>query len=78
MCLAIPGKLTEIIDRDVLSRSGRVSFGGVIKMINIAMVPEAEVGDYVLAHAGIAIGIIDEAEAHKTLELLNELEEKRE
>lgn len=78
MCLAIPGKLIEIVDHDVLSRSGRVSFGGVIKMINIAMVPEAVVGDYVLAHAGIAIGIIDETEAHKTLELLYELEGKRE
>jgi len=73
MCLAIPGKIVEILDENELTRTGRISFGGVIKTINLSMVPEADKGDYILAHAGIAIGSIDEAEAKRTLNLLNEM-----
>ncbi len=73
MCLAVPGKIMEIIDNDGFIRTGKISFGGVIKSINLAMVPEADIGDYILAHAGIAIGIIDESEAQKTLNLLDEI-----
>lgn len=70
MCLAVPGQLLEIQGEDALTRQGRVAFAGVIKQANLAYVPEARVGDYVLVHAGFAITVIDEAEALKTLEYL--------
>ena len=72
MCLAIPGKITEITSEDTLMRAGKVSFGGIIKEINLAYVPEAEVGQYVIVHAGFAIRKLDEREAAETLELMRE------
>ena len=66
MCLAVPGKILSIEGSDPLFRSGRVSFGGIVKNINLAYVPEAKVDDYVLVHVGFAISIIDEAEAMQT------------
>lgn len=71
MCLSIPGKLTAITAQlDDTFRIGKVSFGGILRDVNLSMVPEANVGDYVLVHVGVAIGIIDEAEAHRTMEYL--------
>jgi len=52
MCLAIPGKITRITNNDPIMRLGKVSFGGIIKDVNLAYVPEAAVGDYVIVHAG--------------------------
>ena len=76
MCLAIPGKIIEIMPTDDdIFRSAKVSFDGVIRNINLAMVPEARVDDYVLVHVGVAIQMIDEEEAQKTLALLKELDE---
>ena len=71
MCLAIPGKviLLEPSDDQVMAM-GKVDIGGVKKEVNFAMVPEAKVGDYVLVHVGLAISIVDEEEARKTLEYL--------
>jgi hydrogenase expression/formation protein HypC len=77
MCLAIPGKVLSVMGAD-LDRSGRVSFGGVVKDVNLAYVPEARVGDYVIVHVGIAISKLDEAEAQRTFDLLHELGELRE
>ena len=74
MCLAVPGQLLEIEGDDPLTRQGRVAFAGVIKQANLAYVPEAQAGDYVLVHAGFAITVIDEAEALKTLDYLAEFE----
>ena len=74
MCLAIPGKLLEIMGDDPLTREGRVSFAGVVKRANLAYVPEAAVGQYVLVHAGFALTVIDEAEALKTLAYMAEFE----
>ncbi len=75
MCLAIPGRLIEIQhNQEPCLRSATVSFGGIIKQINISMVPEARVHDYVLVHVGVAISIIDEEAAEKTLRYLEELE----
>jgi len=74
MCLAVPGKILTIISDDPIMRTGRVSFGGIIKEINLAYVPEAEVGQYVLVHAGFAINTIDEKEAAKVFEYLEELD----
>ena len=70
MCLAVPGRLESISGATAQTRTGRVNFGGVIKQINLAFVPEADVGDYVLAHVGFAIARIDEAEALRTLDVL--------
>jgi len=73
MCLAVPGKLIEISDNEPLLRSGKVDFGGVIKEINLAFVQGVSVGEYVLAHAGIAIGVINEDEAYRVLGYLDEI-----
>ncbi|HSW40537.1 MAG TPA: HypC/HybG/HupF family hydrogenase formation chaperone [Acidobacteriota bacterium] len=73
MCLAVPGKI-EIIESgessDPFSRTGKVSFGGILKRVNLAYVPEAQVGDYVLVHVGFAISVIDEKEALEKMEYL--------
>lgn len=73
MCLAIPGKIVSVtsVSEDQIFRNGKVSFGGIIKEINLSMVPEAVIGDYVLVHVGVAISRIDEEEAQKTFEYLH-------
>lgn len=73
MCLAIPGKIISIENTDELMRTGRASFGGVIKEVNLAYVPEAQMGDYVLVHAGFAISTIDEQEAAQVFKYLQEI-----
>jgi len=75
MCLAVPGKIISIDSGDELTRSGRVSFGGSIKEINLACVPEAKIDDYVLVHVGVAISIIDAEEAAKVFQYLKEMDE---
>ena len=76
MCLAIPGKLIEISTQlNDIFRIGKVSFGGIKKDVNLTMVPEAKIGDYVLVHVGAAISIVDEEEAQKTFDLLMQLGE---
>jgi len=76
MCLAIPGKLTAITGQlDDTFRVGKVSFGGIVKEVNLSMVPDAQVGDYVLVHVGVAIGTIDEVEAKKTFEYIRQIGE---
>jgi hydrogenase expression/formation protein HypC len=72
MCLAVPGKIESITGED-FARTGKVSFGGVIKDVNLAYVPETKVGDYVIVHVGFAISIIDEKEAMRTFEYLKEI-----
>ncbi len=74
MCLAVPGKIAEIDEKDGLMRTGRVSFGGIIKDVNLAYVPEARVGDYVIVHVGFAISVLDEAEAEKVFSYLREID----
>ena len=73
MCLAVPGKIVAFTDESRLGRSGTVSFEGVQRSINLVCVPEAGVGDYVLVHAGVAIGRVDAEEAARTLDLLSRL-----
>lgn len=79
MCLAIPGKVISISgEEDPILRVGRVSFGGIVKEVNLSYVPEAQVGDYVIVHVGFAISTLDQAEAEtvfKYLENLGELDE---
>lgn len=79
MCLSIPGKLIEIVSElDETFRTGKVSFDGILKEVSLTLVPEANVGDYVLVHVGAAISIIDEVEAKKTFDLLKQLDELHE
>jgi hydrogenase expression/formation protein HypC len=73
MCLAVPGKLLDIRGSDPFTRTGRVSFGGSIREVNLAFVPEAAVGQYLIVHAGVAISIIDEDEAKKVFQYLEEI-----
>lgn len=75
MCLAVPGKIESIDATDPIFRSGKVNFGGILKRINLAYVPEAKIGDYVLVHVGFAISTIDEQEAQQTLEYLQKMGE---
>jgi len=67
MCLAIPMRLTE---RDEMS--GVVELDGIRREISLMLLPEAEIGQHVLVHAGYAIGTVNEEEAAQTLELLRE------
>jgi len=75
MCLAIPGKIVEIVD--AVNHIAKVEVGGVKRNINIGMLPENEthIGDYVLIHVGFAMSKVDEQEAEETLRVLKELGE---
>ena len=76
MCLAVPGKIEKISNQiDETFRQGTVTFGEVKKEVNLSMVPEARVGDYVMVHVGVAISVVDEEEAAKTFELLRQMGE---
>lgn len=70
MCLGVPGRIEEVHDDDLGMRMGRVSFGGIVKDVCLAYLPEARVGDYVLVHVGFGLSVIDEEEARRTLETL--------
>ena len=75
MCLAIPGKIVEIVDET--NQIAKVDVGGVKRNINIGMLDkeEARVGDYVLIHVGFAMSKVDEQQAHETLRVLKEIGE---
>lgn len=75
MCLAIPGKIDSIEGLDPVLRTGRVNFGGIVKTVNLAYVPEARIGDYVIVHVGFAISIVDEEEARQVFAYLKEMDE---
>lgn len=78
MCLAVPGQVVSVLEGEPLSRTGRVRFGGVVKEVQLGFVPEAQVGDYVIVHVGIAISKLDAAEAQAVwahLEQMGELQE---
>ncbi|MCS7465712.1 HypC/HybG/HupF family hydrogenase formation chaperone [Stieleria sp. ICT_E10.1] len=73
MCLAVPGKVESIFDENQM-RMGKVNFGGVIKEVCLAFLPDIEVGDYAIVHAGFAISQIDEASAEETLRTFDAME----
>lgn len=73
MCLAIPGRVTEI-EEGRLPRMGKASFGGIQKRVCLDWVPRVQVGDYVIVHVGFAISRMDETEAIKTLELFQSID----
>jgi hydrogenase expression/formation protein HypC len=72
MCLAVPGKITEIYETNGLLM-GKIDFGGVMREACLAYVPDAKVGDYTIIHVGFALNLIDEKEAMETLALLKEI-----
>jgi hydrogenase expression/formation protein HypC len=72
MCLGIPGKITEIYERNDF-QMGKIDFGGISKEVCLAYVPEAKIGDYALIHVGFAISLMDEDEAMETLKLIKEV-----
>jgi hydrogenase expression/formation protein HypC len=75
MCLAVPGKIVSVEGEDALLRRARVNFGGVVKEVNLAYVPEAGVGDYVIVHVGFALSVVDEEEARRVFDYLREMDE---
>jgi hydrogenase expression/formation protein HypC len=72
MCLAVPGQVESIHEENGM-RMGRVNFGGVVKEICLAYLPQIAVGDYTIVHVGFAISRIDEASARETLRTFAEL-----
>jgi len=78
MCLAVPGQIESITGDEPLTKKARVNFGGVIKEISLAYVPEAKIGEYVIVHVGFAISKVDEREAEKVFEHFKEMGELEE
>lgn len=74
MCLAIPGKVVEAFDQRGM-RMAKVQFGGIIREACLEYVPETQVGDYVLVHVGFAISRVDEDEAARTYQALQDLDQ---
>lgn len=72
MCLAIPGKIVEISEKNGL-RTGRVNFGGIVSQACLDYVPGVEIGDYVIVHVGFAISKVDREEAERTYQALESM-----
>ena len=75
MCLAVPGRIVSIAGNDPLMRMAKVNFGGIVKDVNLAYVPDAKIDDYVIVHVGFALNTVDEAEANQVFEYLKEMGE---
>jgi hydrogenase expression/formation protein HypC len=75
MCLGVPGQVLSTEATAAGLAMGRVSFGGVVREVCLAYVPEAVVGDYVIVHVGFAISRIDEAEALQVFDYLRQIGE---
>lgn len=74
MCLAVPGKIIEIYEKQEL-KMARMDFSGVTREACIEHVPEAKVGDYAIVHVGFAISLLSEEEAQESIDLLREIVE---
>ena len=72
MCLAVPGRVIEINDKDML-KMAKVDFAGVVRKVCLDWVPEVELNDFVVVHAGFALNKVDENEAKETLKLFHEM-----
>ena len=76
MCLAIPGKIKSIeLQQQGAVKIAKVSFGGITKEASLEMLPDAQIGDYILVHVGVAISKVNEKEAQKSFKYLQELGE---
>lgn len=71
MCLAVPGRVEQIYE-EAGARMGKVNFGGIVKDICLAYVPDIAVGDYTVVHVGFALSRIDEESAQRTLKTFRE------
>ena len=71
MCLAIPGKIIDIVDAE--NQIAKVEVGGVRRNVSTGLLDDVKIGDYVLIHVGFAMSKVDEKEALATLQLLQEL-----
>lgn len=74
MCLAVPGEIVSIDASDPLHPTGRVDFGGVLRIVSLAYLPEAKIGDWAVVHAGFAISMLDRDEAAASLEAFRSLD----
>lgn len=74
MCLAVPGRVTEIWDTDT-TRMAKVDFGGIVKEVCVSFVPDVQVGEYTIVHVGFALQRLDEKSALETLEVFRQLGE---
>jgi len=74
MCLAVPGRIVQLLEAAPPFSSAIVEFGGVRREVSVACVPEASEGDYVMVHAGIAISRVNAEEAARVLRTLEELD----
>jgi hydrogenase expression/formation protein HypC len=72
MCLAVPGKVTEVYEANG-TMMGKIDFDGITKEICLAYLPDIEPGDYAIVHVGFAISRIDETRARETLQLFREM-----
>lgn len=75
MCLAVPGQIVEVNEKDPLFRLGVVDFGGVTREVNLACVPEARIGDYVIVHVGMALSVLDRETALQTRQEMRDIVE---
>lgn len=73
MCLGIPGRVQEIYEAQGV-RMGKVNFGGIVKEVCLAYLPEIAVGDYTIVHVGFAITRVDEASAMETLQMFKDID----
>jgi len=78
MCLAVPGKIISIDKTNPDFVTAKVSFGGAIKEISIQWLPEAKIGDYIMAHVGTALEILSEEEAKEAIKTSDEFTEMQE
>ena len=74
MCLAIPGKVVEISEKEPILM-GKIDFDGVIREVCLEAVPEVKLGDYVIVHAGFALNVLSEQEAQESVQAFRELDE---
>ena len=73
MCLAIPGKIMEISDDDSIMRQGKIAFSGIVKQVSLMLVPEAQIGDYVIVHAGVAISTLNQEHAQRSMQAIEDM-----
>ena len=78
MCLAVPGKVIRWLDREPLFARAEIEFEGVRRVCHMACVPETEIGEFVIVHAGVAISRVDADEAQHILHELRSLPESSE
>ncbi len=73
MCLGIPGEVLSIEQNAAGILMGRVSFGGIVREVCLAYVPDVQIGDYVIVHAGFALNKLNEEEAKEVFEMLEQM-----